>query len=128
MEILGHDSDSTSMDGTKVGVFEKSDEVSFSSFLKSEDGLGLETDIIFHFHGDISDKSLEGELSDEQVSSLLIFSDLSKSNGARSELVGFLHSTAGDGSGLSCGLGGELFSRSLDTCGFSGGLFSSGHF
>ena len=65
MEILGHDSDSTSMDGTKVGVFEKSDEVSFSSFLKSEDGLGLETDIIFHFHGDISDKSLEGEFSDE---------------------------------------------------------------
>ena len=65
MEVLGHNCDSASMDGAEISVFEKSNKVSFSSFLKSEDGLRLEADIVFHFHSDISDKSLEGKLSDE---------------------------------------------------------------
>jgi len=53
------------MDGAEVSVFKESDKVSFSSFLKSEDGLRLEADIVFHFHSDISDKSLERKFSDE---------------------------------------------------------------
>ena len=116
------------MNGAKIGVFEESNKVSLSCFLKGEDSLGLEADVILHFHSNISNKSLEGEFSDQQISSLLIFPDLSEGNCARSELVGFLHSSACDGSWLSCGLGGELFSRSLNTCGLSSGLFSSSHF
>ena len=34
LDVLGHDGHSLGMDGAKVGVFEQSDEVSFSGFLE----------------------------------------------------------------------------------------------
>ena len=34
LDVLGHDGDSLGMDSAKVGVFEQSDEVSFSGFLE----------------------------------------------------------------------------------------------
>jgi hypothetical protein len=37
-----------SVDGSKIGIFEEGNEVSFSGFLKSHDGGGLETEIGLH--------------------------------------------------------------------------------
>lgn len=114
VEILSHNSNSSSVDGAEVGVFEQTNEVSFSGFLEGEDSLGLESDIVLHFHSNISDESLEGKLSDKQVSSLLVLSDFSQGDGTRSELMGLLD-TSGDGSRLSGGLSSELLSGGLDT-------------
>ena len=36
-KILGHDSDSLSMDGAEIGIFEESDKIGFSSLLESQD-------------------------------------------------------------------------------------------
>jgi len=68
VQISGHDSNSLGVDGAQVGIFEQTDKVSFSSFLKGQDGLGLESDVLLVFHSDISDESLERKLSDEEVS------------------------------------------------------------
>jgi hypothetical protein len=76
---------------------------------------------------DFSDESLEGELSNEEISALLVLSDFSKSDGSGSVSVGLLDSSGGGG-GLSGGLGSELLSGGLSSGGFSGGLLSSGHF
>lgn len=67
LKILGHDGDSLGMDGTKVGVFEKRNQVSFSRLLEGQNSLTLESDFLFPFLSDLSDHSLEGKLSDQQV-------------------------------------------------------------
>ena len=43
LDVLWHDGDTFGMDGTQVGIFEKSDEVSFRCFLESRDSRALET-------------------------------------------------------------------------------------
>ena len=44
-KILGLDGHTLSVDGGKVGVFEKGDEVSLGGLLESHDGGGLETEV-----------------------------------------------------------------------------------
>jgi len=127
LEISSHDSDSLGMDGAQIGIFEKTDQISFSSFLKSQNSGALESQISFIVMSDFSDESLERKLSDEEISGLLVLSDFSKSDGTGSISVGLLDTT-GSGSALSGGLGGELLSGSLGTGRFSGSLLSSGHF
>lgn len=127
LHVLGHDGDSSGVDSAEVGVFEETNEVSFSSLLESEDGGRLESEFSLEFVSNVSDESLERELSDEEISGLLVLSDFSESNGAGSESVGFLDSTGGGG-GLSSGLGSELLSGGLGGSGFSSSLFSSSHF
>eukprot|EP00116_Pleurobrachia_bachei_P003035 sb/3463297/ len=109
LDILGHDCDSLGMDGTKVGVLEESNQV------------GLEV------LGNLTNKTLEGQLPQEQFSRLLVSPDLSKGNGTGPVPVGLLHSSSG-GSTLSSGLGGELLSGSLSSGRFTGGRLCSGHF
>ena len=126
LKILAHDSNSLGVDGAQVGVFEKADEIGFSGLLKSEDGGGLESELSSKLVGNLSNESLEGELSDEKIGGLLVLSDFSKGDGSWSVSVGLLNSSGG-GSTLSGGLGSELLSGGLSSGGLSGGLFSSGH-
>ena len=58
---------------------------------------------------------------------LLILSDLSKSNGAWSELMGFFNPAAQWRTLTGC-LGGQLLTGSLGSSGFTGCLLGSGHF
>ena len=58
------------MDSTKVGVFEKSNHVSFSGFLEGEDGRALESEVVLEFGSDFTDESLEGS-SGNKLSSFL---------------------------------------------------------
>jgi hypothetical protein len=71
------------VDGSQVGVFEQSDQVGFTGFLKSSNGRGLESKVSLEVLGNFSDKSLEGQLSDQELSRLLVSSDFSKSDGTR---------------------------------------------
>ena len=127
MDILGHDGDTLGVDGTKVGIFEKTDQVSLSGFLEGQDGRSLESKITLEVLGDLTDETLERKLSDEEVGTLLVTTDLTKSDGSGSVSVGLLNSSGGRGR-LAGSLGGELLARSLSSGGLAGGLLGSGHF
>jgi hypothetical protein len=101
------------MNSAQVSIFKKGNKVSLSSFLESEDGLALESDLLFELSRNLTNQSLEGKFSDEQISlneerrlkktsiktiegsknsyTLLEFSDLSEGDRSRFESVGFLH-------------------------------------
>ena len=128
LEVTGHDGDSLGVDGAEVSVFEKRDEVSLSSFLESKHSGALESKFLLELMSDLTNKSLEGKLSDEEISGFLIFSDFSEGNGSGFEAVGLLD-TGGDGGALSGDfLSDELFAGHLLCGGLPCGLFSSSHF
>lgn len=71
-------------------------------------------------------ETLEGELADQELSGLLVATDLTESDGTRLVSVRLLH-TSGGGGGLASGLGGELLTRGLATSGLAGGLLGASH-
>ena len=127
LDVLRHDGDSLGVDGSQVGILEKTDKVGLSSLLKSQDGRSLESQVSLEILGNFSDKSLERKLSDQELSRLLVSSDLTKSDGTRSVSVRLLDTTGGR-SGLSGSLGSQLLSWSLTSSGLTCGLLSTGHF
>jgi hypothetical protein len=123
------------MDGAQVGVLEEWNKVGLSSLLKGKHGWALESEFLFEFVSEFADwirslitESLEGQLSDEQAGGLLIFPNLSKSDGSGAETMG-LFDACGDRSGLAGNLlGNQLLPGNLLGSGFSCCLFSSCHF
>jgi hypothetical protein len=85
------------VDSAQVGIFEQSDKVCFSCFLKSKNGSRLEAKIGFEVLGNLADKTLERSLADEQVSGFLVLADLAKGDGSRAVTVGLLHTTSRGG-------------------------------
>jgi hypothetical protein len=85
LDVLGLDGDTLGVDGAQVGVFEERDEVSLDGLLKSTDGGRLEAEIRLEVLGNLTDKTLEGQLADEELSRLLVATDLTESD--RSWLV-----------------------------------------
>ena len=71
LDVLGHDGNTLGMDGAQVGVLEKTNEVSLSGLLEGQDGGSLETKIGLEILGDLTHKTLERQLADEKVSTLL---------------------------------------------------------
>ena len=67
LDVLGHDGHTFGMDSAQVGVFEKSNQVSFAGFLKGHHGTALETQIRLEILCDLTDKTLEGQLSDQKL-------------------------------------------------------------
>ena len=114
------------MDRAQVGILKETNEVGLGGFLEGQDGRSLEAEIGLEVLGDLTDKTLEGQLADEKVGRLLVTADLTKSDGSRSVSVGLLD-TSGGGGRLAGRLGGELLSGSLSSGGLSGGLLGSGH-
>jgi len=86
----------------------------------------LESQIGLEVLSDLSDETLERQLSDEKFGRFLVFSDFSESNGSRSVSVRFLHSTGGWGA-LASSLGRQLLSWSLSSSGFASGLLGTSH-
>lgn len=84
------DSNTLGVDGTKVGVLKEGDKVGLDGFLKSTDGGRLETEIRLEVLGDFSDQALERQLSDEELSRLLITTNLTESDGSWLVSVGLL--------------------------------------
>ena len=114
MDVLWHDGDPLGVDGAQVGVFEETDQVGFGGFLESSDSGRLESQVGLEVLGDLTDQTLEGKLSDQELSRFLVSSDLSKSDGSWSVTVRFLDSSSGWRT-LSGGLGCQLLSWSLSS-------------
>ena len=112
------------MDGAEVGVLEEADHVSLSGLLESEDGGRLESKVGLEVRGDLSNESLEWELSNEELGGLLVLSDHSEGDGSWSESVGLLDTRDWDG-----GLGGldDHLSWGLGAGSLSSGLLGSCH-
>ena len=55
---------------SQVGVFKERDEVSLGRLLESHDGRALESEIGLEVLGNLTDETLEGELSDEELGGL----------------------------------------------------------
>ena len=126
LNILWHDSDTLGMDGAQVGVLKETNQVSLRGLLESHDSRGLETEVSLEVLGNFSDKALEGQLADEELSGLLVTTDLTESNGTRAVTVGLLD-TSGGGGRLASGLGGQLLPGGLATSGLASGLLGTSH-
>jgi hypothetical protein len=82
LDVLGLDGDTLGMDGAQVGVLEERDEVGLDGLLESANGGGLEAEIRLEVLSDLTDKALEGQLADEELSRLLVATDLTESDGS----------------------------------------------
>ena len=102
------------MDGAEVGVLKERDEVGLNGLLESADGRRLEAEIGLEVLRNLTDKTLEWQLANEKLGALLVATDFSESDSTRLIAVRLLD-TAGRGSALAGGLGGELLAwDSLD--------------
>lgn len=106
LDVLALDGDTLGVDGAEVGVLEEGDEVGLDGLLKSTDGRGLEAEIGLEVLGDLTDKTLEGQLADEELSRLLVATDLTESDGSGLVAVRLLDTTGTRG-GLPGSLGGK---------------------
>lgn len=102
------------MDGAQVGVLEEGDEVGLDGLLEGADGRRLEAEVRLEVLGDLTNQTLEGELADEELSRLLVATDLTESDGAGLVAVGLLDATGRRGR-LAGSLGGEGLARGLAT-------------
>lgn len=93
LDVLGHDGDSLGVDSAQVGVLEKSNKVSLRRLLQSKNGRALESELSLKVLRDLANKSLKGELANQELSALLIFSDFTQSHSSGSVSVRFLHTT-----------------------------------
>ena len=126
LDVLGHDGDTLGVDGAQVGVLEQTDQVGLAGLLESHDGGALEPQVGLEVLGDLPDQTLEGQLADEKLGGLLVSPDLSQGHGSGPVPVGLLDS-AGGGSRLPSGLGGQLLAGRFASGGFTGGLLGSCH-
>ena len=81
LDVLGLDGDTLGVDGAQVGVLKERDEVRLDRLLQGTDGGGLEAQVGLEVLGDLTNQTLEGELADEQLSGLLVATDLTESDG-----------------------------------------------
>ena len=97
LDVLWHDGDALGVDGTQVGVLKKSDEVGLSGFLESQDSGALEAEIGLEVLSDLADQALEWQFADQELSGLLVFTDLTKSHSTWAISVGLLDTSSGWG-------------------------------
>ena len=82
LDVLALDGDTLGVDGAEVGVLEQRDEVRLNGLLERADGRALEAEVGLEVLRDLTDETLEGELADEELSRLLVPTDLTESDGA----------------------------------------------
>ena len=114
------------MDSAEVGVFGESNKVGLGGFLYSQNSRGLKTEKLPEVLGNLTHKTLERCLAEEEIGGLLVPTDLTEGDGSRAVAVGLLDTSSGRG-GLASGLGGELLARSLSSGAPPGGLLGTSH-
>ena len=82
MDVLGLDGDTLGVDGAQVGVFEERDEVGLNGLLESTDGGRLETQVRLEVLSNLTNQTLEREFADEELSGLLVATNLTESDGS----------------------------------------------
>ena len=125
MDVFWHDGHTFGVDGAQVGVFEKTNQVSFGGFLQGQDGRALETQVGFEVLGDFTNQTLEGKFADQEFRGFLVSADFTKGNSTGAVSVGFFD-TAGGRGGFTGGFGGQLFAGCFTTGGFTGCLLGAG--
>jgi len=126
LDVFALDGDTLCVNRTQVSVFEQGYEVGLNGLLEGTDGGRLEAQVRFEVLSDLTNKTLEGELSDEELGGLLVATDLTESDGTRLISVGLLD-TSGRWCRLASSLGSKLLTRSLATGRLSGGLLGTSH-
>ena len=126
LDVLGHDGDPLRVDGAQVCVFEEADQVSLAGLLQRHDGRTLEPQLGLEVLGNFTDKSLEGELSDQQLGALLVATNLTQGNSSRPVSVGFLDATSSRGT-LTGRFGSQLLPGGFSTGTLSCRLFGASH-
>jgi len=121
LDILRHDGNTLGVDSTQVSILKKSHKVSLGGFLKGQDGRSLEAQITLEILGNLTHKTLEGQLADQQIRRLLVTTNLTKGDRTRSVSVRLLDTSSGGGR-FTSSLGGELLTGSLSSGRLSGGL------
>lgn len=66
------------MDGAEVGILEEGDKVGLNRLLERTDGRTLEAEIGLEVLSNLTDKTLEGQLADEELGRLLIATNLTE--------------------------------------------------
>lgn len=74
--------DTFGVDGAQVGILEEGDEVGLNGLLKSADGGRLEAKIGLEVLSDFTNQALERKLADQELSRLLVTTDLTESDGS----------------------------------------------
>jgi len=90
LDVLGHDGDALCVNGAEVCVLKKTDQVSLGGFLQSADGGRLEPKVGLEILSDFSNQPLEWQLTDQELSRLLIPPDLSEGDGSWPVTMGLL--------------------------------------
>jgi hypothetical protein len=75
------------MDGSQVSIFKETNEVRLTGFLESSVGGRLESQVYLKIPGNLTNETLEGELSDQELSRLLVTTDFTESDGSWSSLL-----------------------------------------
>lgn len=91
------------MNGAQVGILKEGDEVGLNGLLESADGRRLEAEIRLEILSNLTDETLERELADQELSRLLVATDLTESDGTGLVAMRLLD-TAGAGGRLASGL------------------------
>jgi hypothetical protein len=94
--------------------------------MKSKESRSLETKFTLEILGNLTHKTLEWKLADEEVGGLLVPTDLTKGNSSWTITMGLLD-TSSDRGRLTCSLGCKLLTGGFASGGLTGGLFGSGH-
>jgi hypothetical protein len=74
------------MDRCQVGVFKETNKVGLTGFLECTDGRRLESQVGLEILGNLTDETLERELSNQELGRFLVTTNLTESNGSRSNV------------------------------------------
>ena len=83
LNILRHNGDSLGVDGAQVGVLEQTDQIGLARLLQSSDRRRLESQVGLEILRDLAHQSLKRQFSDQELSALLVATDLAQSYCAR---------------------------------------------
>jgi hypothetical protein len=127
-KILGLDRNTFSVNGSQVGILEQGHEVGLSSLLERHHSRGLEAQVSLEVLCDLTDETLEGKFTDEELRRFLIPTNLAQRDGTRTEPVWLLNATSCSGGGsLASSFGCELLTGGFASSGLASGLLGASH-
>ena len=97
LNIFRHDCDALGVNCAQVRVLKQSNEVGFSSLLKSKDSRRLEAKIRLEVLGYFANKTLKRSLANKKICGLLVFTNLTESDSTRAVTVRLFDASSGRG-------------------------------
>jgi len=126
LDVLWHDGDALCVDGAQVCVLEQADEIGLACLLKCADSGRLKAEIGLEVLRDFTHETLKRQLADQQLGRLLVATNLTQRDGARSVAMRFLDA-ARRRCRFACRLRGELFTRCFAAGRLASSLFRASH-